>query len=77
MYKLGEDDGQSAKRARQTEERKRTDAGSSLGLTHHLVGTPNRFPAVVDLWTLHIEQAYTLNKRENRCSTADGPAPTI
>lgn len=43
----------------------------------YLVRTLNCSPAIVDLWALHIEQAYSLHKRENRSSAADGPMPTI
>ena len=32
---------------------------------------------IVDFWTLHIEQTYSLHKRENRISAADGSGPTI
>jgi hypothetical protein len=37
----------------------------------HLVKTPNCSSAIVDLGTLHIEQAYSLHKRKNRSITVD------
>jgi hypothetical protein len=43
----------------------------------HLVRTPDCSPAVVNLWTLHIEQIYSLHKRDIRSSAADDPPPTI